>query len=511
MAANEPAASNGGEKGPEAVEAVQAIDRPDLRSHLERYINFKAAVSFGLTLQASWEAVAISFQSSLLNGGPTAMVYGIILAGFGSTALAASLGEMASIKPVVGAQYRWTSMFAPRVMSPAFWGFLQGWLTVFAWNAACALTPFLMGSLMQGLIIFNNENYTPKGWHTTLLSWASCLLPIVCNIYARRILAPLEIAAALLHILLFIAVIVVLAVMARRSTTDFVFTTTITGLSGWSNAGVQWSIGLLTVTFPLSGFDSVLHMSDEVKRAPKKVPNSMFWSTIINSITSFAFVICLLFCIGDLETVSASSTGYPIFEVLYQATGSKAGTSYIIAMFLVIIAVSNFSIFASVSRLVWAFARDNGLPFPRLFSRVHPQRKMPINALFLVCAISLLLNLIPIGSTVAFTAITSLATVALYISYIPPILLILIRKLEGRPPRYGPWRLGWWGIPINIFAIAYALYIIVFLAFPPTLPVTKETMNYSGPICVGVIIISLLDWGFHGRKRFDLPQRELDM
>lgn len=103
-------------------------------------------VSFGLTLQASWEGFAISFQTALLNGGPVSMVYGVIIAGFGSVALAASLAEMASIKPVVGAQYRWTAMFAPRFMSPAFWGLLQGMfiseIIIFLFGSAVAKYAF---------------------------------------------------------------------------------------------------------------------------------------------------------------------------------------------------------------------------------------------------------------------------------------------------------------------------------------------------------------------------------
>ncbi|KAK3048172.1 hypothetical protein LTR09_010511 [Extremus antarcticus] len=100
---------------------------------LDRYLSSKPIISFGLTLQASWEAVAISFQSTLLNGGPSALVYGIILSTFASSAMAATLGETASINPSVGAQYRWTAMLAPRASNPRFLGYLQGWLTVFAY------------------------------------------------------------------------------------------------------------------------------------------------------------------------------------------------------------------------------------------------------------------------------------------------------------------------------------------------------------------------------------------
>jgi hypothetical protein len=169
------------------------------QDRLDRYLSSKPIVAFGLTLQASWEAIAISFQSVLVNGGPSTLVYGMILSIFGSTAMAATLAELASMKPCVGAQYRWTAMLAPKGTDPRFWGFIQGYLTVFAWNFACALNPFLMGGMIQGCITLCDSSYVPKGWHNMLLSWASMALPIFCNVYARRILAPLEIARPRLY------------------------------------------------------------------------------------------------------------------------------------------------------------------------------------------------------------------------------------------------------------------------------------------------------------------------
>ncbi|ERF75937.1 hypothetical protein EPUS_01303 [Endocarpon pusillum Z07020] len=476
------------------------------RNVLERYLGLKPMVSFGLTLQASWEAIAITFQAALLNGGPVSLVYGMILSAVGSAALAASLGEMASIDPTVGAQYRWTALYAPRVMSPAFWSLLQGWLTVFAWIASCALTPFLLGTMVQGLIIFNYpDTYIYERWHGTLLSWAFIVVPVICNVHGRRLLAPLEIIGGVCHLLFFICTVVILVVLATRSTAEFVFTTHVNEISGWTNPGVAWCIGLLSTTFPLVGFDGVLHMSDEAKDAPRRIPLSMILTVVINAVFAFAFIICLLFTLGDLETVLASPTGYPIIEVYYQATKSKAGTNVMMLMIIIVVLVSCFSILASVSRLTWAFAKDHGLPFADFFAYVHPGLKIPLRSLTLVTILSCLLHLISIGSTTAFTAILSLTTLALYISYLVPISLILLRKLEGRHPAYGPFRLGRWGIPINIFALLYGIFIVIWLPFPPVLPVTALNMNYAGPVMIAVIIIALLDWVISGHKRFSVP------
>ena len=140
--------------------------------------------------------------------------------------------------------------------------------------------------------------------------------------------------------------------------------------------------------------------------------------------------------------------------------------------------------------------------------QVHPRLKIPLRSLALVTILSCLLHIINIGSTTAFNAILSLTTLALYISYLVPISLILLRKLQGRLPAYGPFRLGRWGIPINLFAILYGLLIVIWLPFPPRLPVTASNMNYAGPVMLGVIIIALVDWTISGHKRFSVPTKK---
>ncbi|KIW99848.1 uncharacterized protein Z518_10776 [Rhinocladiella mackenziei CBS 650.93] len=474
---------------------------------LDRYISFIPTIAFPATLQSSWEAVSVSFQAGLLNGGPTALVWGMLLCLIGSTSIALSLAEMASITPVVGAQYRWTALYSPKgFMSPAFWSLLQGWITVFAWMAVCAQVCFLEGTIIQGLVVLNDETYIPERWHGTMFSWAILAIPLLCNIFARRVLAPLEVLGGIVHIALFVVFVVVLVAMSPRSSADFVFATTFTGLSGYGSPGVQWCIGLLSGAFPLAGFDGVLHMSAEVKNAPLRVPQSMVLSVLINGVLSFGIIITILFCIGDPVAVSETPTGYPIIQILYNSTGSKGATTTLMTFILFTGVVAVFSTLASVSRLTWAFARDKGLPFSSFFGKVHPTLRIPLNALLLITTIIVLLNLINIGSTVAFFAILSLNTLSLYISYIIPIMFLVIHKLRGFHVPYGPFKLPrGTGLPINFFAICYAIFIAIFLPWPPTVPVTAESMNYGGPVMGAVILFALLDWFLGGKKRFDVP------
>lgn len=46
---------------------------------------------------------------------------------------------------------------------------------------------------------------------------------------------------------------------------------------------------------------------------------------------------------------------------------------------------------------------------------------------------------------------------------------------------------------------------MIFLPFPPTLPVTAGNLNWSGPVLGFVILFALVDWCGTGKKRFVVP------
>src|SRR5262249_22767912 len=108
-------------------------------------------------------------------------------------------------------------------------------------------------NIMSALIIFNNSDYNPVGWHTAMFMWVFAFIALVFNLYFRHLLKALEMIGAILHVVFFIVTIITLAAMAERSSVDYVFKTLTTGVSGWTNPGVSFGIGLLTSVFPLAG------------------------------------------------------------------------------------------------------------------------------------------------------------------------------------------------------------------------------------------------------------------
>jgi choline transport protein len=114
--------------------------------------------------------------------------------------------------------------------------------------------------MITSLVIFNNKNYVPERWHTSLIMIAVMLIPFLFNLWFRKVIDAFEMTGGIIHIALFLVFVIVLIVFGPRSDTDFVFKTLIWEESGWQSPGVSWGLGLLSMTFSVTGADSVLHM-----------------------------------------------------------------------------------------------------------------------------------------------------------------------------------------------------------------------------------------------------------
>lgn len=85
-------------------------------------------------------------------------------------------------------------------------------------------------------------------------------------------------------------------------------------------------------------------------------------------------------------------------------------------MTLIMVCVYHCGLFSmtSNSRMMFGFSRDGGLP--HFFDKVDKRYRAPIRAIWLAAALSFLLAVPSLGSTVAFSAATSIATIGMYFS-----------------------------------------------------------------------------------------------
>jgi amino acid transporter len=122
----------------------------------------------------------------------------------------------------------------------------------------------------------------------------------------------------------------------------------------------------------------------------------------------------------------------------------------------------------------------------------------------------MILGLINLGSSTAFNALVSLALLGQYTTYLLPTIFILVRRVHpGKNVPFGPWTLGKWGIPINIFTIIFSFITIAFNVLPPYFPVTAANMNYAGIVFGAALIMCGILWIIMGKNHYTGPIREV--
>lgn len=229
----------------------------------------------------------------------------------------------------------------------------------------------------------------------------------------------------------------------------------------------------------------------------------MALTMLIGFFTVIVWTIAFMFSASDLDEVMASPT--PYLTVYVQAIrDTRVAVFFTVWLWLAYFSATT-SCYATSGRLVWAFSRDNGLPYSDFFRQVHPTLRMPVNATLLTAVFAIIYGLIYIGSTTAFNSFISVSILGLNVTYTIPQTIVAIRGRDKvLPPR--PLALGkYTGLFCNIFSTLWISMYTVFYCFPTFLPVEASNMNYLSVIAVGVMLFIGLSWWLAKCKTFTGP------
>ena len=155
----------------------------------------------------------------------------------------------------------------------------------------------------------------------------------------------------------------------------------------------------------------------------------------------------------------------------------------------------------SASRMLFAFARDDGLPGAALLRRVSPATRTPLQAITLCVAapFALVMATMPFSETV-FLAVAALATVALYASYAVPIALGAAARLGKRWTKMGPFTVGRAGVPVAVASVAWTAVVFAVCALANAL-----ALGLFAGVVVGLAVL----WGTKVKGVFKGPKVDL--
>ena len=301
------------------------------------------------------------------------------------------------------------------------------------------------------------ENETWLEPYATILILAVVLgLQGLLNTFSVRLVALLNDVSVYWH-LIGVAIIFVLLFWAPSSgshqTASFLFGAegwdAFAGLSGFTIPLYVFLIGLLNAQYTFTGYDASAHVSEETIDARVSAPKGIVNSIWISMIAGFILLVAVSFAIPHVYPVTINGieyTGYdsiavdlvPWATIMIFAAGKAIG----MLLILVVIVAQFFCGMSSItanSRMVYAFSRDGAVPFSNFWHHVSKGARVPVRTAWFGAIGAFILALPYLYNIAAYAAVTSIAVIGLYISYLTPVFL---RRINGSAFHPGPWVLS---------------------------------------------------------------------
>src|ERR1700726_4490670 len=373
----------------------------------------------------------------------------------GQFIVALNFAEVSSHYPVAGSVFQWTKYLANRSYS-----WFTGWMYLFAGiitvSAVVATLPIALIPALNGL-----------GWHSLGAGSGSTLLHTqeivalitlavitVLNIYGVRLGAIINNTGVLFEILgMFVFAIVLMAFHNHQGFH------VVTNSAGFHVGPSSFLAAMFMSLFVIYGFDTASTLAEETRDPRRAAPKAVLFSVI------GAFVIGGVFLLGTLVAIpnlgAAVKGAYGPAAIIEANFSTGFATLYLLVVSAAIF-VCCLSIMAATIRLCFGMARDNQQPFAQPLAKVPPSLHTPV----WTCIAIAVLAAVPFIQYSGVAIIAIAATGMIYLSYFLGNIVIMGARARGWPKVSAPFRLGRWGLLVNVVALLYGGAMLVNFAWP---------------------------------------------
>lgn len=473
----------------------------ELSRRMSGFSNF--AISFAIICIVAGGITA--FQTGFSAAGGASIGIGWPLGSLFAFIVALSMAQIASAYPTAGGLYHWSS-----ILGGKGWGWATAWFNLLGLIFVVASVDVGLYFLINGLIMgpmlgvdLNTMGQTvlfgaPFGIPQFIIVTIIVITQALFNHFGIRVTTILTDFSG--YLIFATALILTIALLAFAPSLDFsrLFTfrnfTGETGGNVWpptESMSTAFLLGFLLVCYTITGFDASAHTSEETRDAARTVPRGMLqavgWSCLFGYIMVCAFVLSM----SSVEEGAAQGA-----NVFYWLLNGSAMPGFVRGLVSIGIVVANYLCalagLTSLSRMIFAFARDGGLPASGLLKQVSAAYRTPVPAIWVGAALTILGTIY----APAFTVLAAGCAVFLYLSYAMPVAAGLL--VEGKTwTTKGPFNLGALSKPVAALAVLGAL-ILAWVGFQPP----NEKVLYVG---IGLAVVMVVFWFAFERKRFEGP------
>ena len=485
--------------------------------------------AFGFTEVGVLVGICGLYNYGLTTGGPSAIIWGWIVAYAVTMIVALNMAEICSAFPSAGSVYHWTGQLVPAKLAPVM-SYACGWANFLGNAAGDASFAYSWASFFDAARVASGQPETLGTYELVGITILILFIWSLLNICRIDAVGWINNIGAVVQIGTIICIIIgCLSVSEVLMSGSFVFTTYYneTGIASKSYVG---AISLLCALWSFSGYEASAHMAEETNDAARNAPKGILWTCVATGIGGLGLLFTLLFCTQDIDAVlyddddsyylagtngqnatlvssaldTSYFTGVASFNVFMTAAGPKFGA----ALCWLVVIVTFFAGLSSVAvtgRITFALARDDGFPFSKTVAQVHPYFKSPLMAIIMVWFFDSLLLLLPLVNSVAFNSITGIATIGFQVSYAIPIFMKVLYPEEPFPE--SKFDLGIFSRPLGLFSTIWLLGTSCLFFLPEVHPVTKDTMNWTIVVVAGFTMIGTVNWFVNARYTFRGPKR----
>jgi len=498
------------------LETAHDVDVRDLEK-----FGYKQELRRALGVYSSF-AVAFSYISPS-TGIFTLFILGIALAGpffwwswpivvIGQLIIAVNFAEISSHFPVAGSVYQWTKYLSNRTYS-----WFTGWIYLFAGvltvAAVVATVPLVLIPLLNNMGMNLGTDADTNRNVAALVLLSTTLL----SIFGVRLVAIVNNTGVVFEILGMVIFALILILFYHHQSVS-VFTDT--SYLGTSNQTGTFLAAMFMSLFVIYGFDTASTLAEETKNPRREAPRAVIAAVIGAAIIGAIFLFAVVIAIPGQMSQFVADTGagkypFPLVTIIEANFPGWAANLYLFVVFAAIY-VCCLAIQTSTIRLAFGMARDRKLPFSQVLSGVHHTLHTPIGACI---AIGVLAGL-PLLYYAGAGLIAIGATGMIYLSYILGNTAILLARLKGWPKDPAPFRLGQWGLWVNILGLIWGVAMEINFLWPRNLAVGNQNPPVSslpnlpnlGPIgsiplfeatLAVILIVGFVYWAVAQRRALD--------
>jgi amino acid transporter len=462
-------------------------EKSEFRKDMGPWANF----ALGFTYLSPVVSTYTLFGTALADGGPP-MIWAFVMAGCGQFLVALVFGEVVAQYPVAGGVYPWA-----RRLWGKRWAWMTGW--VYMWALLITITSVAYGAGPYIAILLGFDATV----HTTVLCTIGLILVAVLINYAgTKSLSWAALIGFGAELIGAIVVGVILLVTHRFHGLGVLFDDYGAGGDG---SYLPVFLGAAIIGFyQYYGFEACGDVAEEVKNPGKVIPKAMRRTIYVGGAAATFTCLTLLLAVVDYQAVISGRDPDPAVRILFDALG-EAGARIVMAVVLISFLSCTISLPAAAWRLIYSYARDEMIIGHRFLRKFSPTRAVPEYALLVAAVIPALIAVGSLISTDALTKIVSFAILGIYAAFQMVVLAALRARVKGWKPS-GEYRLGRWGLIVNIGALVYGIFAIVTIAWPRT-PQAPWYDNWIVLLGGGVVVAVGLLYMFttHHYGRSDAP------